>query len=386
MRLDYFSIWGYLSMVLWLAVPVLWTLHAKRRPRRWLGHIALAVAVAALVFAKINSVRYVGRIEIDTSEQMAKWKAEQNAKLKAAEEARSGDVADIRFAEDTAGDYLDRAGMDEADLKYMDKLHEDVPAWKKQKKQRGESATEDDSLNALIGGKSKPKAVAGSGIDQAEGRSPILMQEKDKAMANRLDSLNLKLIRLLIWMGVLFIMVDYLYRVNSYEDAYFPLPVPSNWVRGLVPAEPLVTRSGKPMRSVLEELAWISRRGDCFVYMSDKPGVADAVPERLPRLPGGFLCMDVVRVNEHVDDKFVFEALWYGRSSFVVDSSERSMQLLGTFANYLVERKARRARVSQTAHIIWDLSSPLDEEWQADFARLMKATGMSLVIWPCSNV
>ncbi len=379
MRFDYFSIIGYLSVIMWLAVPVLWVLHAKTRPRKWLVHIALGVAVAAFVFAKINSRFYVNKIQIDMSEQMAEWQAKQDAKLKEAEKERSGDVADVRFVEDAAGEYLDKAGMDDSDLKYMESLNEAVPAWKKQKRQRSATREEDDSLEALIGAKEQTEGVEGAEVENA-AKAPVQMPEKDKMRANTLDGLNLKITRLMILLGLVYLVGDYLHRANSYDEAYLPLPVPSTWLEGMAPAAALMKRSGTPRRSISEELAWLTNRGDSFIYMSDKPEAIEKVPEKLPGLFGKFMPKEVIRVDSRIDDKFIFESLWYGRSSFAVDSSERAIQMLGQFVAYLSERKASRARVRQTAHIIWDVTTPLSEEWQEDFAKLMKATGMTLVV------
>lgn len=382
MRTDYFSIIGYVSVLLWLAVPVLWLLHAGLRPRKWLCHVALAAAIAAFVLAKINSVTYVNRIQLDTSKQMAEWQAKQDAKLKEAEAQRSEDVADIRFAEDAAGDYLDRAGMDEADLKYMDKLNEDVPAWKKEKKQRSNNAAEDNSLEAQIGAKTETEGMESDATESAVEKDPVIMLEKDKMLANRLDGMNLKIIRVLILLGVVYLVYDYMHRANSYAEAYMPLPLPSRWLDNVSPAPPLLNLPGKPRRSAVDELKWITRKGDVFVYMTDKSGAAEQVPASIPGLMGKFKPIDVMRVDSSIEDRFVFESLWYRRSSFVVDSSERAIQMLGQFVAYLTERRASRARVSQTVHIVWDMTAPLADEWLADFAKLMKTTGMSLVICP----
>jgi hypothetical protein len=327
-----------------------------------------------------NSTGYVDKIRLDTSKELAEMQAKQDAKLKEAEQARSGEVADVRFAEDARGEYLDRAGMDESDLKYMDKLNEDVPQWKLQKKQRSQEKTDDDSLEALIGVREETKGVDGSGIQEAAEKNPVLMLQQDKDLANRLDGLNLNMIRLLILLGLIYLVSDYLHRANSYTEAYLPMPVPSAWLDGMAPVPPLITRSATPRRTMDEELVWLTRRGDTFVYMTDKPGAVEKVPERIPSVCGRFRPVDVMRVNGGIDDQFVFESLWYGRSSFVVDSSERAVQMLGQFVAYLSERKSCRAKVRQTVHIIWDVAAPLSEEWQVDFAKLTKATGMSLVV------
>ena len=108
MNWQLFNITGYLSVALWLAALVLLAAHWVRRPRRWLCHCALGVALLAYGLAKINSVTHVGRIQLDQSAELAAAQAKLLAARKAAEQSRAADVAQIRFAEDSSGDFLDK--------------------------------------------------------------------------------------------------------------------------------------------------------------------------------------------------------------------------------------------------------------------------------------
>jgi hypothetical protein len=126
------------------------------------------------------------------------------------------------------------------------------------------------------------------------------------------------------------------------------------------------------------ELAWLAKRGDCFVYLTHD---ASAVPTSLSRLGKERRPVDVLRVNgEGISDEFVFEALWYGRSCFVVDSPERAERMFSRFLELLEERKKVRAKVSQTAHVVWDMKRALSHEELTNFSRLAKTTGFSLLI------
>jgi hypothetical protein len=385
MNLALFSFWGYLSVLLWLAVPALWLLHAVRRPRRWFCHYAVVVAVVALGVAKLNSVTYVNRIQIDYSEQIAAEQARQEAARKAAEASRAGDVAQVRFAEDDASDYLDEAGMDEADLKYLGSFDEaETPEWKKQKKSRSQTPASDDSLESML----DPTAEAEKGVDteviedDAE-KEPIMMPEKQYMLANRLDGLNLKWIRLLILAGVGVVVLDYLKRSNCYEDAYLPLPLPSRWLNGMAPLPVVRALPDPPRRTMPEELAWLVQKGDTFLYLTDDSRSGAAIPQQLPRLPLDLLPVDVLHVSPDdalIDSDFVFETLWYGRSSFVVDSAARATPLVARLLELLELRKISRAKVRQTVHVVWDLPTPLSPETVAAFERLGRATGFVLVV------
>ena len=383
MSAQLFGLWGYLSILLWLAVPALWVLNHLRRPRRWLCHVAVLVAVLAWLFAVINSATYVNRIQIDRSEEIAAAQARQEAARRAAEEARSGDVAQKRFAEDDATDYLDTAGMDEADLKYMTSFDGDAtPEWKKQKRTRSATPKEDDSLEAML----DTSTEEGPGVDTdavlTAAAEPIMMPEKLQMLANRLDGWNLKLTRLLILFSLGVVVFDYLNRANCYDEAYLPVPLPSFWINSQTPLAAVRRLPAPPRRGIREELAWLTRRGDAFVYLAADRAAAAKIPEQLPRLPLGLCMADVLHVTDEqpVDPDFIFETLWYGRSSFVVDSAVQAQALVTRTLELLQERKTCRAHVRQTVHVVWDLPTPPPDEVVAEFERLGSATGVVLVV------
>jgi hypothetical protein len=365
MNWESFNIIGYISVILAICVPLLWGAHTVIRPRRWLCHIALGLALLAFVCAKINSLTHVNRIQLDRSEEMAAWEAKQDAARKAAEDSRGEDVAQIRFAEDAQGDFLDSAGMDEADLKYFDKVNEGtVPEWKREKKQRDESAAPDDSLEGLIGGSESSEGMETASLNEAAGAAPVMMLADELAMAQRLDTANLQITRFLILLGIIVVIVDYFRRANRYAEAYLPLPFPSTWLNAFTPAPATFTRPTPPRRTIPEELAWLRKRGDAFLYIGDG------------EVPG-----EVLQVTDDISDDFVFEALWYGCSSFKIDSPERVTPLLTHFTQLFAERRTTRAKVSQTAFIVLDRSDLTDPpDLLQTLTKHAAATGFSLLI------
>lgn len=383
MNWDIFNAIGYLSVLLWVGVLLLWLTHWKLK-RRSLCRLALVLALAAFVCAMINSVMHVNRIQLDRSAQMAEWEARQEASRQAALDSRGDEVAQIRFAEDAAGEFMDKAGMDEADLKYMAKLEEpSVPEWRKAKKTRAGDGAPDDSLEGLIGDGEKTEGIESDLLEESEESSPILMKEADMVMAHRLDRWNLKLTRILILLAVLVLVIDYLRRANIYKQATTPLPLPSAWITSLTAMPPVVVRPEPPRRTVPKELAWLIKRGDSFVYLTDDPAAAAGIPASLPRLAMVLRREEVVQVTEGDDglsDDFVFEALWFGRASFVVDSSGRAERMLTRFLELLEERKTTRARVTQTVHIVWDLKEPMPEAILEPLTQLAQDSGFSLFI------
>lgn len=385
--MNYFSIIGYVSVLLWLLVPVLWVLYFKQRGgtarglRLWLCLVAFGVALVAAILAKVNSVTYVNRIQLDQSAEIQAVQAKQDAARKLAEKSRSGEVAQVRFAEDASGDYLDEGGMDSADLKYMEKIRaSDEPEWKKAKKTRTAEGKPDDSLEAQVGGQEEKKGVASQPETE---KKVVMMVSSKKVVADRLDTANLKLTRLVLLLALLFVIYDYLWRANRYGEAFLPLPVPTAWVTAFSPLPPLVEQPVPPRRTLLEELAWLAKRGDVFIYLTDDPFAAAKLPSHLPRFGKRGAPMEIIHVKagDHlISDELIFETLWYGRASFAVDASERVETLLENFLVLLADRKACRATAAQAVHIVWHSQTPLPERWQSDGLRLLQATGFSVFV------
>jgi hypothetical protein len=209
------------------------------------------------------------------------------------------------------------------------------------------------------------------------------MSEVDYAMANRLDRLNIAVSRYLILISLLLLAIDYLRRVNSYTSASLPIPLPSGLVNSLSPLPVIVNRPNPPRRQTPAELEWLARRGDSFVYLTDRPDEANAVYNRLKALRKWAWTQEVFRVDEGhygITDKFIFESLWFGRGSFIIDSPERSVQLMENFISLLAERRSTRAKARQTVHVVWDLDGTIPEFVQASFLKLAKTTGFSLFV------
>ncbi|MFO7822081.1 MAG: hypothetical protein R6V56_08535 [Lentisphaeria bacterium] len=384
MPINLFNTFGYLSIVLWLTMLLLWALHFIRRPRRWLCHVALVVGLLAFICAKINSVTHVNRIQIDRSEQIAEAQARMDAARRKAEKAQADDVAQIRFAEDDANDYLDLAGMEDSDRKYIESFEESAtPEWKKEKQQRSGTRRQDDSVEGLLDTSEEQGGMeTGTLKDEAAEADPIMMPEADVMMANRLDALNLQLVRWLLLIGVGVVLFDYLRRLNVYQEAYLPLPLPSKLVNGMTPMPPARTRPAKPRRSMPEELKWLIRRGDAFVYLTDGSAAADAVPDTMHRLPYQKGPVDIIRLNdkdEQIEDDFVFETLWFNRASFVVSSENRAEQMLQHFVEKLHGRQATRAEARQTVHVVWDRNKPIPESLCSEMITLARDTGWSVM-------
>lgn len=388
MKLAYFNIFGHISVLLWMLMLVLWLVHVLKRPRRWWCHLAVITGLISLICAEINSATYVNRIQIDQSEEIAAAQARREAARKAAEDARKGEVAQIRFAEDDGDDFLDTAGMDEADKKYLENAGriaagmDKEPAWKREKKQRS-GPREDNSLEGMLNPEAEnDQGLATDQLVDSEAIEPVVMSAEDHYAANRLDALNLRWIRILILLGIVFVIVDYIRRLNVYREAYLPLPLPSSLVNSMLPMPAVWSRPDNPRRSLPEELSWMSRRGDAFVYLTDDETKAARIPHQTKRLCIGGPRVDVLQPgpdNPLIDDDFIFEGLWYNRASFLIDSATRVEEFLRYLMSRLRERRATRARVHQTVHIVWDLQTAIPAEIRPELTKLAAATGWSIM-------
>lgn len=382
MNWEIFSLMGYASVALWLCVPVLWLLHVLLAPLRFFGHVALGCAVVALLLGEMNSRFYVSRIAVDQTEVVQEQMAARELARKQAEAERSEEAADITFAEDAAGDRLDKAGLDDTDLAYFESFEEGTPQWKQQKQSRDENAGGDDDLEALIGGTTQREGVEVEGMDEAEQRKPIYLSEKDMLTANRLDKANLTATQVILLLAVLFVVVDYIRRLNIYREAYFPLPVPSAWADALSERAVVTKQPDKPRRSLEEELHFLTRRGEVFACFTDDASLAEGVSTMLPRLPGGFWPLLVLNLEEQsdLDDQFVFETLWFGRNSFVSQDESRALRLLEGFVHWLGLRRDVKAKTKRTVHLVWDLDIEVPQALRQRIEILGKKTGFTLLI------
>jgi hypothetical protein len=378
-----FGVVGYLGVAVSLVVPVLLIVGRFRKgsPRPLLA--AVGMAALALACAHLNSTFHVNALEPDRSAIEAAAKAAEQElrqrKMAALNATREQAAADIRFAEDAKDDSLDKAGLDDADLKYLDQIEGEAssatPAWKQEKKNRGEGASTDDSLEAQLGG---DETARGMDTAQAESQSQpqgIVVSEAAYATAHRVDRWNLWWTRFLVVAAIAVLSYDWLRAANDYARAYLPLPVPS-WIVNAVRSLPsLLVRPQPPRRSMPEELAWFLRRGDAFVYLAGTPGAADRAEATLALFEAQRWPVQVLRVGprgESCSNRFIFEAVWYGRCSFIVDDPARAERLVKEFCIFLEERRGTRAQAAQTVHVVWDLAGAVPSDKAAAFIEAWK--------------
>ena len=371
-NMEYFSATGYASAIAWATALVLWVLHVLFKPHHIACHLAFLLAIAAFALAKHNSLTYVNKIQPDLSQQKAELEAKLRAQKQAVVDERKGQVAQIRFAEDAQDEFLDRAGLEEEDLETLDNIREELaPQWKREKKTR--SATREES---------EGEGMDTTAIEESAEPEPVTMLEADLMRANQYDHWNLQITKWFMGLGLLIIIHDYLRRYNLYKDAYFPKRIPSALANLITAYPPVVNRSEKPRRTVPEELAWLANRGDPFVFFPSSPQEAQQAGEALqPFTQHKKRPLQVLNTEDaHFTDTFAFENWWHGRASVIVDSEGRPESMLQNFLCLLEGRKSTRAKVRQTAHLVWDQDAPIPAETQDRLEQLAARTGVSLML------
>ena len=374
-NMDYFSLSGYASVMALVLVFTLWVIHFIFKPQQIVCYLAMGMAIMAFSLGKHNSLTYVNKIQPDRSQQKAELEAKIAAEQQAVLDQRGEQVAQIRFAEDAEDEFLDRAGLDDEDLENLDNIREELtPDWKREKKKRSAS-TEG----------SEGEGMDTAAIEESAEPEPIVMLEADLMRANHFDYWNLQISKWCMGLGLLIILYDYIRRHNRYESAYFTLKIPSALANLVTPYPSVVDRSSKPRRSVPEELAWLTKRGDPFVYFSSNSANTKEVDEALVSFFGTKKnSLQIIKTSTSAfTDNFAFESWWFGRSSVIVESKERSESMIGSFLDLLEGRSSTRARVRQTAHLVWDLESPIPQETQTRLEQLAARTGFSLLL--CKN-
>ena len=374
-NMDYFSLSGYASVMALVLVFTLWVIHFIFKPQQIVCYLAMGMAIMAFSLGKYNSLTYVNKIQPDRSQQKAELEAKIAAEQQAVLDQRGEQVAQIRFAEDADDEFLDRAGLDDEDLENLDNIREELtPDWKREKKKRSASTegSEGEGMNTAA-------------IEESAETEPIVMLEADLMRANHFDYWNLQISKWCMGLGLLIILYDYIRRHNRYESAYFPLKIPSALANLVTPYPSVVDRSSKPRRSVPEELAWLTKRGDPFVYFSSNSANTKEVYEALVSFFGKKKnSLQIIKTSTSAfTDNFAFESWWFGRSSVIVESKERSESMIGSFLDLLEGRSSTRARVRQTAHLVWDLDSPIPNEIKNRLEQLAARTGFSLLL--CKN-
>lgn len=365
-----FGLAGAASCLAWAAAAVglfVGTV-SRRRFQVWLASAGLAVVGLALAAVTSEIIR---SIEVDRSPDVL---AAEEAGKKAAQEKLRSRAAGIRFAEDTAADQADVAGVSVAEEQgaYERAVEErlaKIPSYRSRGKQRRSATSDADAVAAApqAGGETAgEQATSDAGSEEMPaGR---MLPESQLLMADRYDRINRGVAWSLLSLAVGLVGVEYLRRFNSTFDAVLPLPLAGTWIDGAFAKTYVVDEALPPVAAhdlLSDFLERAVHKGESFILFAEH----DPVPERdaLPRCAIGPLqwslpkrAFDVAEVQaDPAVGEIVFESAWFGRGAFVLAGGGPAPDaVLAGMAGNLVRRHRCRAVAHRTVNLVWMLPQP----------------------------
>ncbi len=348
----YFGVIGILSIIAWATALVLLWISFRRRTRPYYCFLALGAAAAGLILADFNST-IVSAIELDRHDEMA-------AVVKARQAAGATSDTDatataLRFAE---GD-------------------PEAPAqeYRKQGKQLRTKS------------KKTVQTVASSLPVEASEPTVRFLRESDLLAANRLDRINLLLVRLVLWLALLRVAIDYLTRLNSTAGGYCPLPISGRWLDSLfakkhaVLVQPPVSASMTP-QAYAERVV---KKGESFIYF----GAHDPWPGQdwLPRVavarwPVWRLAkLDYGEPDVPANGEYTLVTASFNRCGVVAVRDADCFTLLEYIVLLLSNRRDAGAMARKTVHIIMELPQmPMPEDIEP-LIQVARETNIKVAIW-----
>lgn len=348
---ETFGLIGAASVAAWAAAALLVVagLFSRRRWTAWVG--GLATAVAGVGLAAVTS-EHIRSIEVDRSAEV------EAAEAAGAEKARSrlrGRAADIRFAEDTATDQADLAGVSVAEEQgaYERAVEEElakIPAYRRRGKQ-------------VRGG-----AGAGGGTDAAgeadaagpDKQPPVVrsLPESQLLVARRLDRTNRALAWGLASLAAGLCCLEYVRRYNTTLDAVWPVPLAGTFIDGLAAKE---HRAALPADRVSEFLELAVRKGESFIaFMEHDPFADQDAVTRIAVGPLGWrLPKQTFSAAALASDpglvELVFETAWFGRGCFVITGADGAAGVLNAIVEEFGRRTRTRAAARCLVNLVWAL-------------------------------
>lgn len=382
-----FGFLGLASALAWAGAAGLLVAGIARHRRwdRWLQATAAAAAGLVLALATSASIR---AIEVDRSAEVL---AAEAAAAKATREKLRGRAADVRFAEDTAVDQADVAGVTVAEEEgaYERAVEAElvkIPAYRAKGKQtRKAAAAAEKDKEKETGAKNKeqgdpaaappagedaldaaPKPVAdGDGAatsattDPETGRKVRQLPESQLIVADRFDRLNRTAAWSVLAVAAALCCGEYVRRFNSTFDAVWPLPLAGTLVDGLAAKQRIAATPSAHDGGLPRFLETAVRKGETFIlFAADDPFAGRDALERLGggrvawRLPKRTFTAAEVAADPGLAE-LVFESAWFGRAAFVLTGSAGAAEVVRGIAAALDRRSRTRATIRGTLNLVW---------------------------------
>jgi hypothetical protein len=409
-----FGLTGLASCLAWAAAGLLLAagILPRRRIRFWVGAAALGAIGVLLGIVTSESIR---AIEVDRSAEVLAAEAEG---AKAAQQKLRGRAADIRFAEDTAADQADIAGVTVAEEQgaYERAVETElakIPAYRSRGRQQRKQAAKADATKAgkgteenddakddagkkdgekedderKDGAESSPDGGAETADDQPTVRA---LPEAQLVVADRYDRINRAAAWSVFALALGLVSLEYVRLFNSTFDAVWPLPLAGTVIDGLFAKSHVVdaaTAGADEPGRLSRFLEQSVRKGESFVlFAADDPLPAR---DRLDRLSCGPLRWGIPKRTfasaavraDRVLAETVFETAWFGRGAFVLTGEAGAADVIAGFVAALERRHACRAVAARTFNIVWALPDPPAASLRESLDHLSATMNLRVVLW-----
>ena len=362
---DTCGLTGLLSAVASIAAVVLLAIGIVPggRFRAWLTAAIFAAAATFLALVTSWSVR---GIEIDRSAEVL---AAEAAGAQAAQEKLRGRAANIRFAEDTAVDQADVAGVTAAEeegaySRAVAAELEKIPAYRRAGRKersltkRADEAAADDT---------DPEASSTDGQADAETIETQVrrLPEAELQVADRFDRINRGLTWSLLSFAVGLVGWEWVRRFNTTFDAVWPLPLAGTVIDGAAAKAHVAVPTDGAVH-LADFLSATTRKGESFIVFTGEDLLTDC--DRLDRIAAGPLRWSLpvrsLTAAEIAADpalaELVFETAWFGRAGFVIRGEHAAERVLADCASRLERRRHCRASARCTLNLVWAMPTAPD--------------------------
>ena len=361
----------------------------RLRMRAWV--LAAGLAAVGVVLAILTG-EYIRSIEIDRSAEVL---AAEAAGAKAAREKLRDRAAGIRFAEDTAADQADVAGVSVAEEQgaYERAVEEQmakIPAYRSRGRQERRTAAGAAAAPAAGGGDGNGAQEGGQDRGaSSEGDRPQAraLPEAHLVVADRFDRINRAVAWTALALALGLVSVEYVRLFNSTFDAVWPLPLAGTAIDGAFAKSHVVDATRDQRAWLAGFLQQAVRKGESFVLFAD----ADPWPgrERLDRLSCGPLRWSIPKRTfssaelqaDPALGEIVFETAWFGRGVFVLTGEPGAADVLAGFLAAMERRHACRAVAARTVNLAWALESPPEASHRDTIDHLAAGMNVRAVVW-----
>ncbi len=355
----YFGVVGIASAVAWGGALLLLAAFARSRRRTRAYLAAFALSLLGFILARINS-HNIGEIEIDREPV-------GGASLPREPLVGGASLAREDLPKPVGGASLPRENAPDAGAP----KEGPSPAYREAGKQKRDE-----------GAKLKPSDLTAVG-EEADVSVARRLPEADVIRADAYDRLNLFFARLVPWLALGLVCLDYLSRFNRTVGYLPPIPIAGRAVDALFAKSHAVHIQTADPAAVGRYLRDLVRKGETFICL----GEGDPVPgDALPRWAfGKWACRPLRKIaltgEGFPTSEFVLDSAWFGRYCFTAASPELARGFVADFAKYLDSRTRPHAAARRTVNVVWHFPEPIPDDVLRTLAALCRETNFKLVVF-----